>query len=97
MRCACPAGIAESIYNMVAPTVYLRSTRRPSSGCCRRWRRASAIAASIRPRRRFLTRLSPEGRAALLAGWPSHHFRLELDQSLLLVLEDQSRWAIKRA
>ncbi|NVD75057.1 nitrate ABC transporter substrate-binding protein, partial [Duganella sp. BJB1802] len=30
-----------------------------------------------------------------LAAWPAHHFGLELDQSLLLVLEDQSRWAIK--
>ena len=87
----------ESIYNMVAPTAYLRqhpqtvvrllqALERGERYC--REHPASAAA--------FLQRLTPEGRAALLASWPTHHFGLELDQSLLLVLEDQSRWAIKR-
>ncbi|WP_374580269.1 ABC transporter substrate-binding protein [Pseudoduganella sp.] len=34
-------------------------------------------------------------RAEVLAAWPSYHFGLELDQSLLLALEDRARWAIR--
>jgi hypothetical protein len=97
MRCACPGGITR-----VSTTWW-----RPRSTCAAPADHHPAAAALAQGERycrehpataaAFLTRLSPEGRAALLAGWPSHHFRLELDQSLLLVLEDQSRWAIKRA
>ncbi|MBO9535555.1 NrtA/SsuA/CpmA family ABC transporter substrate-binding protein [Herbaspirillum sp.] len=88
--------IYESIYNMVAPTPYLQqhpqtvirllqALEQGAQFC----RTKPAAAADLLPR------LTPEGKAALLAEWPSHHFGLELDQSLLLVLEDQSRWAIK--
>jgi NitT/TauT family transport system substrate-binding protein len=88
--------VYESIYNMVAPTPYLhqhpqtvvRLLQALDEG--ERFCREHPAAAAA-----FLSRLTHEGRAALLAGWSSHHFGLELDQSLLLVLEDQSRWAIK--
>ncbi|EJL91288.1 ABC-type nitrate/sulfonate/bicarbonate transport system, periplasmic component [Herbaspirillum sp. CF444] len=88
--------IYESIYNMVAPTLYLRQHPQTVIRLLQaleqgeRFCRDQPAAASA-----FLSRLTPEGKAALLAGWSSHHFGLELDQSLLLVLEDQSRWAIK--
>ena len=88
--------IYESIYNMVAPTAYLQ--QHPGTVV----RILEALDQGERYCRdhpkdavAFLTRLTPESRAALLAGWSSHHFGLELDQSLLLVLEDQARWAIK--
>lgn len=88
--------IYESIYNMVAPTPYLqqhpqtviRLLQALEQGA--RFCRTQPTAAV-----NLLPQLTPGGRAALLAEWPSHHFGLELDQSLLLVLEDQSRWAIK--
>jgi len=88
--------IYESIYNMVAPAAYLQ--QHPGTAV----RMLEALDQGERYCRdhpkdavAFLTRLTPESRAALLAGWSSHHFGLELDQSLLLVLEDQARWAIK--
>jgi len=34
-------------------------------------------------------------REEVLAAWPTYHFGLELDQSLLLALEDRARWAIR--
>ena len=34
-------------------------------------------------------------REALQRQWPDNTFRVTLDQSLLLALEDESRWAIK--
>lgn len=34
-------------------------------------------------------------RNEVLAAWPTYHFGLELDQSLLLALEDRARWAIR--
>ena len=89
--------IYESIYNMVAPSTYLRQHPQTAIRVLQaleqgeRYCREHPAAASA-----FLKRLTPEGRAALLASWSSHHFGLELDQSLLLVLEDQSRWAIKQ-
>ncbi|MTV36247.1 ABC transporter substrate-binding protein [Duganella radicis] len=89
--------IYESIYNMVAPTAYLRQHPQTAIRLLRalaqgeRYCREHPAEASA-----FLKQLTPEGRAAMLAAWPSHHFGLELDQSLLLVLEDQSRWAIKQ-
>ncbi|WP_343732899.1 NrtA/SsuA/CpmA family ABC transporter substrate-binding protein [Duganella sp.] len=89
--------IYESIYNMVAPSAYLRQHPQTAVRLLRaleqgeRYCREHPAAASA-----FLKQLTPEGRKALLATWPSHHFGLELDQSLLLVLEDQSRWAIKQ-
>lgn len=88
--------IYESIYNMVAPTRYLQQHPQTVIRLLRaleqgeRFCRTQPSAAV-----NLLPRLTPEGKAALLAEWPSHHFGLELDQSLLLVLEDQSRWAIK--
>ncbi|MYM22212.1 ABC transporter substrate-binding protein [Duganella sp. FT135W] len=89
--------IYESIYNMVAPTPYLRQHPQTIVRLLQalddgeRYCRDHPAAASA-----FLTRLTPESRAAMLASWQSRHFGLELDQSLLLVFEDQSRWAIKR-
>lgn len=87
----------ESIYNMVAPNAYLKQHPQTIVRLLqaleqgeRYCRDHPATAAA------FLKRLTPEGRTALLASWPQHHFGLELDQSLLLVLEDQSRWAIKQ-
>lgn len=34
-------------------------------------------------------------RDEVVAAWPSYHFGLELDQSLLLAFEDRARWAIR--
>lgn len=88
--------VYESIYNIVAlraflgrhPETAVRLLRALEQGeryCAEHPQQAVA----------FLPRMSPRGRAAALAAWPAHHFGLELDQSLLLVLEDQARWAIK--
>lgn len=88
--------VYESIYNMVAPSLYLRQRPHVAIRMLRalelgeRFCREHPAEATA-----YLTRLTPESRATLLARWPSYHFGLELDQSLLLVLEDQSRWAIK--
>jgi NitT/TauT family transport system substrate-binding protein len=88
--------VYESIYNMVAPTRYVRQHPQTVIRLLQaleqgeRFCRENPVAAIA-----FLPRLTAQGKAALLASWPSHHFGLELDQSLLLVLEDQSRWAIK--
>ena len=90
------ADVYESIYNMVAlsgyiqqhPQTMVRLLRALDQGerfCIRNPDAAVA----------FFPKLSPKGRAAMLAAWPAHHFGLALDQSLLLVLEDQARWAIK--
>ncbi|MYM73400.1 ABC transporter substrate-binding protein, partial [Duganella sp. FT134W] len=90
------ADVYQSIYNMVALAGYLR--QQPQTAVrllraldqgeqfCRRHPQQAMA---------FLAGLSPAGRAAVLAAWPAHHFGLELDQSLLLALEDQARWAIK--
>lgn len=34
-------------------------------------------------------------RDEVVAAWPTYHFGLELDQSLLLAFEDRARWAIR--
>ncbi|GJI99958.1 hypothetical protein RugamoR64_04970 [Duganella rhizosphaerae] len=90
------ADVYESIYNMVAlartirhnPQTVVRLLQALEQGerFCRE-HPAAGVA--------FFPKLSASGASAMLAAWPSHHFGLELDQSLLLVLEDQSRWAIK--
>ncbi|GJI94988.1 hypothetical protein RugamoR57_17060 [Duganella caerulea] len=90
------ADIYESIYNMVAlapyihqrPGTMVRLLRALEQGerFCRDQPGASVA---------FFPRLSAGQATAMLSAWPAHHFGLELDQSLLLVLEDQSRWAIK--
>lgn len=90
------ADVYESIYNMVTLSSYVK--RHPQTVV----RLLQALEQGERFCRdrpgagvAFFPKLSAGGARAMLAAWPSHHFGLELDQSLLLVLEDQSRWAIK--
>lgn len=88
--------VYESIYNMVARTAYLRAHPDTAVRLLRALDQGERYCiAHPREAVGFLPHLSPQGRAAALAAWPAHHFGLELDQSLLLVLEDQARWAIK--
>lgn len=88
--------VYESQYHMVGRRAYLAR----QAPAVRRLLRALAQGARYcgsHPQQvlAMLPRLSPSRRAALLAEWPAHHFGIELEQSLLLTLEDQARWAVK--
>lgn len=86
----------ESIYNLVALQRYIgehpATVRRvlqalaEGSNFCER---APQEMHSILPATARLNR------DEVLATWPTYHFGLELDQSLLLALEDRARWAIR--
>ena len=88
--------IYESIYNLVAQAAYVEQHKPLLDDLLRalvdgeRFCREHPAEASA-----FIGGLSQEGRAAMLAGWSNNHFRLELEQDLLLALEDEARWAIQ--
>jgi NitT/TauT family transport system substrate-binding protein len=86
----------ESIYNLVALQRFtsertaaiprlLQALAEGSDWCARSPHEAHRLLPST-------ARLS---RAEVLAAWPTYHFGLEMDQSLLLALEDRARWAIR--
>jgi NitT/TauT family transport system substrate-binding protein len=86
----------ESIYNLVALQRFtgehaaliprlLHALEDGSQWCARFPREAQAM----------LPATANLNRDEVVAAWPSYHFGLELDQSLLLALEDRSRWAIR--
>jgi NitT/TauT family transport system substrate-binding protein len=86
----------ESIYNLVALQRYIME--RPDR--VRRVLRALAEAGAYCERspqemHAILPSTAHLSRAEVLAAWPTYHFGLELDQSLLLALEDRARWAIR--
>jgi NitT/TauT family transport system substrate-binding protein len=89
--------VYDSIYNLVAPSRFvqqqpdtvLRLLRAIDEGS--QYCRAHPSEASA-----FLKGLTPARRALLLQSWRTLHFGLELDQGLILALEDQARWAVKR-
>ncbi|WP_332852105.1 ABC transporter substrate-binding protein [Duganella sp. S19_KUP01_CR8] len=90
------ADVYESIYNMVALSRYIKQNPQTMVRLLQALEQGERFcrehpAAGVA----FFPKLSASGASAMLAAWPAHHFGLELDQSLLLVLEDQSRWAIK--
>ena len=86
----------ESIYNLVALQRFtsartaviprlLQALEEASAWCERSPREAHHLLPAT-------TNLSQD---EVLAAWPTYHFGLELDQSLLLALEDRARWAIR--
>lgn len=86
----------ESIYNLVALQRY--TSEHPAA--VRRVLRALAEGAAYCERapqevHALLPATARLARAEVLASWPTYHFGLELDQSLLLALEDRARWAIR--
>lgn len=89
--------VYDSIYNLVAKSSYVqqrpdtvvRLLRALDEGG--RYCRAHPSEASA-----FLVALTPARKAAVLQSWRTLHFGLELDQGLILALEDQARWAVKR-
>lgn len=88
--------IYESVYNLVSMDSYLRKSTAT----------AIAMLLALDQGERYC-RNHPEQLASLLPNlpisvstaaigqWSEYHFGLELDQSLLLMLEDQARWAVK--
>jgi NitT/TauT family transport system substrate-binding protein len=88
--------VYDSIYNLAAPGTYLREHPQVVVRLLRALEQGERFCRT-QPERAlaYMPQLSPQVRAAALAAWPAHQFALELDQSLLLVLEDQARWAIK--
>jgi NitT/TauT family transport system substrate-binding protein len=86
----------ESIYNLVALQRY--TTERPAA--IQRVLRALGDGGAFCERspqemHAILPATARLNRAEVLAAWPTYHFGLELDQSLLLALEDRARWAIR--
>lgn len=88
--------VYDSIYNLVAQSRYLRQHPDTVVRLLRaldqggRYCRGHPTEAFA-----YLPALTAARKAALLQSWRSLHFGLELDQGLLLVLEDQARWAVK--
>lgn len=89
--------VYESIYNLVAMRAFVRDNQAAVGDLLRALRegeqycRAYPLQASS-----FLHQLPAARREALLESWSSNRFHLDLDQDLLLVLEDQARWALKQ-
>lgn len=88
--------VYESIYNLVAMRAFVREQPQLVQAVLsaliegERYCRAYPLQASA-----FLHNLPPARRDALLESWSRNRFHLDLDQDLLLVLEDQARWALK--
>jgi NitT/TauT family transport system substrate-binding protein len=83
-------------FNLVADRSYLESNREHVRGVLRALLAAEAILAARPEEARAVTlaALGPNREAELVEDWSHYHFRLELDPSLILTLEDQARWAL---
>jgi NitT/TauT family transport system substrate-binding protein len=86
----------ESIYNLVALQRFTSSRAALIPRLLQALEDASAwCGRSPQEARPMLPATAKLSREEVLAAWPTYHFGLELDQSLLLALEDRARWAIR--
>lgn len=86
----------ESIYNLVALQRFIGERAAAIPRLLQALAEGSAwCERSPQEAHRLLPATAQLSRAEVLAAWPTYHFGLELDQSLLLALEDRARWAIR--
>jgi NitT/TauT family transport system substrate-binding protein len=87
--------IYESVYNLVALDKYLRKNPAAATALLMALNEGEIYCRTHPQQLTFLLpHLSHTASTAAVKQWSAYHFGLELDQSLLLTLEDQARWAI---
>jgi NitT/TauT family transport system substrate-binding protein len=88
--------IYSAALNVVGTQTYVASHTKTLQKVLRALIRGAALCEDYpNPARELVAASFKVDAAGLAASWPDYRFRVTLDQSLLLELEDETRWAIK--